>query len=220
MSSESADGPTAVEQAYDALMAFVNAAPVGSRLPPERTLAVRLGVSRSTLRTAVDRLERLGFLKVRHGAGTIIQEPSAAALALPYRELFAGSTVKRSQLFELRRLLEPRLAALAAKRRSPAEAAALESAARAGSNEFYVGVAAASSNELAAALVGLLVELVDAARPGDVSGITLSSESLELLRQQRVSVSVAISAGDQNSARDAMAMHLRTVGRLIGSSGR
>src|SRR5579875_2710630 len=42
----------------------------GTPLPPERDLAVELGVSRPTLRAAVDELTRIGLLVRQHGRGT------------------------------------------------------------------------------------------------------------------------------------------------------
>src|SRR5215213_4025093 len=44
----------------------------GDKLPPERSLASRLGVSRPTLREAVRGLVIMGLLETRHGAGTFV----------------------------------------------------------------------------------------------------------------------------------------------------
>src|SRR5580704_2548749 len=44
----------------------------GDRLPPERELAARLGVSRPTLRGAVNALVIMGLLDSRHGSGTFV----------------------------------------------------------------------------------------------------------------------------------------------------
>lgn len=48
--------------------------PAGSRLPPERELAVRFGASRSTVREAVRRLEALGLLRARRGSGLEVRD--------------------------------------------------------------------------------------------------------------------------------------------------
>ena len=52
----------------------------GDKLPPERALATRLGVSRPTLREAVRGLVIMGMLETRHGAGTFVvrQAPPTA----------------------------------------------------------------------------------------------------------------------------------------------
>ncbi|MBV9423691.1 MAG: FadR family transcriptional regulator, partial [Solirubrobacterales bacterium] len=44
----------------------------GDKLPPERELSVRLGVSRPTLREAVRALVIMGMLESRHGSGTFV----------------------------------------------------------------------------------------------------------------------------------------------------
>ena len=57
----------------------------GDRLPPERELAQRLGVSRATLSQALVALEVIGVVHVRHGDGTVLADPvlAWAALILP-----------------------------------------------------------------------------------------------------------------------------------------
>src|ERR1700723_2435433 len=44
----------------------------GTRLPSERELSLALGVNRLTLRASLARLEALGLVTTRHGAGTIV----------------------------------------------------------------------------------------------------------------------------------------------------
>src|SRR5579883_2677918 len=48
--------------------------PAGSKLPSERELALALGVNRLTLRASLARLEALGLITTRHGAGTLVTE--------------------------------------------------------------------------------------------------------------------------------------------------
>ncbi len=50
----------------------------GTSIPPERELAIRYGVSRMTLRTAIDELVRDGLLVRRQGAGTYAARPKIA----------------------------------------------------------------------------------------------------------------------------------------------
>src|SRR5665213_3658668 len=63
-----------------ALIASGSLAP-GDRLPPERELAVRLGVSRPTLREAVGALVIMGLLESRQGAGTFVARTADEATA-------------------------------------------------------------------------------------------------------------------------------------------
>ena len=66
------------ELALDALLELVGDLEIGAAIPPERRLAAQLGVSRPTLRMAIDELVREGMLLRRHGAGTYVAEPKIA----------------------------------------------------------------------------------------------------------------------------------------------
>src|SRR5262249_62022689 len=57
----------------------------GRRLPAERSLAVTLGVSRSTVVEAYDRLRGEGWLESRRGSGTFVSAGAAAGGARPPR---------------------------------------------------------------------------------------------------------------------------------------
>ncbi len=62
----------------DEILDLIAELAVGDALPPERSLAPRFGVSRMTLRRAIDELVREGRLERRHGAGTFVAEPKIA----------------------------------------------------------------------------------------------------------------------------------------------
>lgn len=62
----------------DEILDLLGELAVGDALPPERELSVRFGVSRMTLRRAVEELVREGRLVRRHGAGTFVAEPKIA----------------------------------------------------------------------------------------------------------------------------------------------
>lgn len=194
---------TAADQAWDAVVAFVTAAPEGTRLPPERQFSERLGVSRSTLRSAIARLELLGLVEVRHGSGIVVRRPDLASqLGLVLSSVGLGGDVA-GQALELRTLLEPQLAAAAARRRRAVELPEDDEAG------FHGGLAAASGNELAGALVRALAGLSPQ--------IQLPSA---LHAAQHAAVMAAVSVGDAEAARDAMALHLRSLRRAGTSAAR
>jgi GntR family transcriptional regulator len=66
------------ELARDVLLDLVDDLGVGSAIPPERRLAADLGISRPTLRAAIEELVREGLLLRRHGSGTYVAEPKIA----------------------------------------------------------------------------------------------------------------------------------------------
>lgn len=86
---------------------------IGDRLPPEVTLAERLGVGRSTIREALNRWEGLGIIKRKRGAGTFIAAhvPSSQSL-VPTMVRLEGEAQLR--LAEVRRVLEVSAVRLAA----------------------------------------------------------------------------------------------------------
>lgn len=89
----------------------------GELLPPERELAVRLGVSRLTLRAAVARLEAEGLLRARQGEGVRVLDPARHGTLdlLRHVPLHARPDVVAAVL-ELRRALAAEAVALAAAR--------------------------------------------------------------------------------------------------------
>jgi GntR family transcriptional regulator len=63
------------ERVRDHLLDLIESTPPGSTIPPERALCEQLGVSRPTLRAAVDELARAGLLVKQHGRGTFTSRP-------------------------------------------------------------------------------------------------------------------------------------------------
>ena len=88
----------------------------GDRLPPERELAAHFKVARSSLRQALKVLEILGVITQRVGDGSYLNANAAAILAVPLEFLFLLDDTTMEDLTELRLLMEPGLARLAAKR--------------------------------------------------------------------------------------------------------
>ena len=87
----------------------------GDRLPPEKELSDRLGLSRSSLREAVKALELIRVLDVRRGDGTYVTSLDAKLLneAVAFVvELHQDKSIL--ELFEVRRILEPATAFIAA----------------------------------------------------------------------------------------------------------
>ncbi len=99
----------------------------GERLPRESDLAAQLGLSRSSLREAIRALTVVGALEARQGAGTYVTSLSPQLLLRSIRlatQLLP--TEMAGHLFEVRRILEPRITAMAAARMRPAELQTLD----------------------------------------------------------------------------------------------
>lgn len=88
----------------------------GDRLPAERELAETFSVSRSAVREAIRALETLGVLDARSGEGTFVVSHLGKRANDPISlSLFQAWSMQR-KLFEVRLVIEPDLAALAARR--------------------------------------------------------------------------------------------------------
>jgi GntR family transcriptional regulator, transcriptional repressor for pyruvate dehydrogenase complex len=100
----------------------------GDRLPPEPQLAELLNVSRSSLREALKGLMYLGLIKSRAGDGTYIQSSLSRVLNQHFQWMILLNEVKHFEIYEFRKMLEPAVAALAAKRATKADIERLEAA--------------------------------------------------------------------------------------------
>jgi GntR family transcriptional repressor for pyruvate dehydrogenase complex len=100
----------------------------GDRLPAERDLAVELGVSRPSLREAIQRLAAKGLLTTRHGGGTVVTDRLEAQFAEPWQQMLAGHPLLQRDLLEFRQMLESQAAALAAERATDVDIASLDEA--------------------------------------------------------------------------------------------
>ncbi len=89
---------------------------LGSRLPPERELAERFGVHRSSLRQALKALETMGVLTQRVGDGTYLTSDAASILGAPLEFMIIVDGISFTELMEARLIVEPELAARAAER--------------------------------------------------------------------------------------------------------
>ncbi len=76
----------------------------GDRLPAERDLAVRLGVSRNTIREALRGLEMAGVVELRKGAhgGAFLISPTGGSVATGLQDMFQLGSVTPAQLTEAR----------------------------------------------------------------------------------------------------------------------
>jgi len=101
----------------------------GDQLPSERELSEELQVSRGTVREAVQFLQTLGLLEIRHGSGTFVRPATdASSLRDEWREWTIRHAERIHDLLEIRKGLEPFAAELAAQRAGAPEVAAMEEA--------------------------------------------------------------------------------------------
>lgn len=194
-------------------------------LPAERVLSEQLGVSRSTLREAVKRLEIQGLLEVRHGVGVrVIDQPHAPVGATLLREL-PDADERMRQFSEARILLEPEIAARAAERITPAQILELRSVhdRLGGASDYDEAVDAdLAFHRLLAALAGNRVLSLMLASIGSVEEesrrVTLQRVGLAQALAQHERVLEAVCRQDVEGARRAMLEHVTAARRELSNA--
>ncbi|CAW99851.1 FadR family transcriptional regulator [Streptococcus equi subsp. zooepidemicus] len=195
---------------------------VGAKLPNEYELAQDLEVGRSTIREAVRSLATRNVLEVRQGSGTYISSKKGVSEDPLGFSLVKDTAKLTADLFELRLLLEPRIAALTAQHATPKEVEALEKlvvdieeAVAAGDPKhlqldvnFHSLMAKYSGNIAMDSLLPVInqsIHLINA----NYTNRQMKEDSLQAHRD----ILNAIKAGDPIAAYDAMLLHIMTVKR-------
>ncbi|MEA2179328.1 MAG: GntR family transcriptional regulator, transcriptional repressor for pyruvate dehydrogenase complex [Solirubrobacteraceae bacterium] len=197
----------------------------GDKLPSERALASRLGVSRPTLREAVRGLVIMGLLETRHGAGTfVVRQASVDGNALTVTVDLQDAPIE--ELFEIRLLLEPSVTERAAARATESELAELHAilermdAVVAEPTAFSLLDAEFHRAIHVAARSATMLSLLDGIADLSLRGRTLSSTRPGVTRRtthEHRAILDALDARDPVLAREAMAAHLMHIrGVLIG----
>lgn len=210
-------------QVEEQLMTYIQHEPVqvGRKLPNEFELAGMFGVGRSTVREAVKGLASKGVLEVRRGDGTYVLKTNVEADPLGLSKLDDKYKLAL-ELFDVRLMLEPDIAALAAQNATPEDLQQLvrlcdetEALYRGGKNhiprdiEFHTCIARCSRNRV----VEMLVPVINGAV------MTFANLTQHQLMQETIdthrAVTQAICDRDSTGARCAMIMHLTHNRRAI-----
>ena len=190
---------------------------VGDRLPPERELATRLGVSRATVSQALVAMEVVGVVAVRHGDGAVLVESSGTSKVV---EALRRHAQRLPDIIEAREALESKLAGLAAVRRTEEDlaridealavmAADIEAGGRGvtGDELFHAAVTTAGHSPLLQRLMGEISDLVKETRIESLSQPDRPAESLAGHRR----IAAAIRDRDAAGATAAMTDHVERV---------
>lgn len=204
-------------QIEEQLMNYILQEPVGigEKIPNEYELAQRFGVGRSTIREAVKSLATKGIVEVRRGSGTYVVSTCSMEKDPLGLEKFTDKYKLALELFEVRLMLEPEIAALASEYATPEEKEELkrlcdktEELYLAGEDhtkadvEFHTCIARCSGNRVVEQLLPIIQTAV-------VTFVNLTHRRLmeETIETHRA-VLEAIMKGDSVGARCAMIMHL------------
>jgi GntR family transcriptional regulator, transcriptional repressor for pyruvate dehydrogenase complex len=193
----------------------------GDQLPPERELAQQFGVSRTAVREAVKALREKGHVEAHPGRGTFITDGTSQVIRQSLdRMIRIGQPEGSVYLAEVREILEPEIAALAATRADEQDLAAMREPIEVmdqakrdsdafieGDLDFHLALAEAAANPLILSLIDSIVGLLREQR----MRIFLVEGGPERGQYHHKRILEAIEHHDPSGARSAMKAHLRQV---------
>jgi GntR family transcriptional repressor for pyruvate dehydrogenase complex len=203
----------------------------GDRLPNERDLAERFGVSRVTVRDALRTLEAAGLLEIRLGAsgGPYVTAPSARLVGEGISNMLVMSAVEPDQIAEARLILELGTVSLVVERATDQEVEELRELAKQGASaleagEYHRGLSRDFHALLARLAHNEAIELVTETFAGPLSMHAVREREPTEMSQRRtvdehLALVEAIADRDADRAQQIMTAHL-TRGTEVGDGGR
>jgi DNA-binding FadR family transcriptional regulator len=200
---------------------------VGDRLPSVRTLETRFGVSRPTIREALSALELAQVVEVRAGQGAYVIRVPQDRPEGSWFELEQGQSP--AQVLEMRLILEPEAARLAAQRATGQDLQMLtdalerlrgtrheEGQARTSDIDFHVAVATASGNSLIQEIISGVARYLDQALWRSFRERAPAEKDLTpIYLEQHTKTLTAIRVKDGQAAAESMRAHLHHVWQVI-----
>lgn len=202
----------------------------GDKLPSERDLCEQLNVSRTSIREALRSLEMLGIVECRQGEGNFIKESFEDSLLEPLSITFMLHGSKTNEILELRKIIEPETAALAAKNISAAELQEIkelidllnheEDSKKIADidKEIHYKIVQASENYLVINVMYAVSYLVDRYIEDVVANMFKSPENRNVVMEQHKAIVKAIEAHNAHEASVAMRKHLDYTNNFISKS--
>lgn len=206
----------------------------GERLPPERALAEQFGVSRPSLREAIQKLAARGLLVSRQGGGTFVAETLGSTFSDPLLELLGSSEEAQRDLLEFRHTLEGACAYYAAQRATPMDHQRLREAfealqqcyarppARDRAEEgladarFHLAIAEASHNAVLLHTIKGLFDLLKRNVVTNIGGMYAQrGETRDMLMRQHRELFEAIVEGRAEEAREISSRHIHYVREVL-----
>ncbi|AKU16068.1 FadR/GntR family transcriptional regulator [Luteipulveratus mongoliensis] len=210
--------PSFSEQLADDIVALIRAEQLtpGDVLESSRDLAKRFDVTTPTVREALRRLEATNVVELRHGSGTYIGPGiDRSVLANPHRRLITREAVL--ELAEARLVLEPGIAAAAARERDDAALRRMEQATANALNppakdvrpiiNFHIELAGATGNPLVRQTVEALLHV----RAHEQTEIRFRYDDRQRDHTEHQQILEAVRDGDASAAHDLTRDHLTTI---------
>ncbi|CAD5106371.1 GntR family transcriptional regulator [Zestomonas carbonaria] len=212
----------------------------GERLPAERTLAEQFGVSRPSLREAIQKLVAKGLLVSRQGGGNYVVDTLGSTFSDPLLQLLENNPEAQRDLLEFRHTLEGSCAYYAALRatevdhqrlraafealqtcytRAPSKISRAEEGAADAS--FHLAIAEASHNAVLLHTIRGLFDLLKRNVVTNIGGMYAQrSETRDMLMSQHRALFEAIIEGRAEDAREVSSRHIHYVQEVLSEAQR
>lgn len=215
------DSGSLVQTAMQAVTTYIrdNALRVGDSLPGEAHFAELLDVSRAVMREAFGALAALRLIDVGNGRRPRVGALDGSVIATSLDHAISTAQVTVAEIWDVRRTIEMRTAALAASSRTDEEARAIAALAQAMADDrddhgkrtrhdidFHNAIARASHNALFIQIVASFAPLMEVAVPAAWS-TRKAKDQQQLMIDRHRDVAQAIEARDAAAASTAMSAH-------------
>jgi GntR family transcriptional repressor for pyruvate dehydrogenase complex len=199
----------------------------GDQLPSERELSETFKVSRTSVREALRALETKGLIVSRTGMGNFVADLPVESLVAPLAKLLLEEKDALADIFEMRKLIEPHIAAMAAERATnndiermkrilekQREAVNRGETGVAADAELHFAIGQATQNQALEKLVSGLMKVLSHSREESLQTPDRRRASIESHRK----ILSAIEQHDQVKAQEAMLRHIEQVEDNVLSS--
>lgn len=226
--------PIAPRRLTDGVLASLSAAildgrlPEGGSLPAEARLAEQFGVSKQVVREAIRHLAGLGVLEVVPGRATRVRTLDAEPLSRFWRFAVGDSREALAEAVELRRMIEPPLARLAARRATEVERAELRTTYRRMQDamgdvpkwieadlDFHEAVARAAHNRLALLQVRGLRPVITLVMERFNTRMARGPAAWRTTLRRHARILAGVEGGDADAAEAAMLAHFASADAAI-----
>jgi GntR family transcriptional repressor for pyruvate dehydrogenase complex len=210
------------EEVYEQIKELILSGQIqpGEKLPAERELAVQLGVSRPSLREAINKLDAQGFVEQIHGGGTYVRSIINDPLEIAMEEF-----VKRDDaildLIEVRKILETWAAELAAERATDEEIKHMQEyleemrdakergeVGHLSDANFHSAIFHGTHNVLLIHVMNTIFQWIERVSYEVRSRMYTKPESHEDLFKQHIDIFESISSRNPELAREKMSLHM------------
>ncbi|BBO82802.1 FadR/GntR family transcriptional regulator [Desulfosarcina ovata] len=222
------------DQVFDQLreLIFRGEFKAGEKIITEREMAAAFGVSRTSVRDAINKLVVMGLLEQRQGQGTFVRSPESRKRSL-LATMVKSQDASLTDVLEVRLGLECNAAAMAAVRADEKDFRFMEKSIEAMEKEinagrlsseadvsFHMAVSYATKNRLQVLIMKNVYDYLFTGVQANLEDLYQNPVDMQTIPEQHRAIYRAIRANDPETAHQAMKQHIEYVDQMIARQGR